>query len=157
MVRMALGEMWSGLGGGLIILHIPPLTGKNLGGLPTSYWSPLSWIYSSIVFLIPDMSWLNSALKYSGVSNFSVQYICMSIVPIFCIIFCAINFPFLSTPHDDVTGKILKGYFIKMQRKWIFIQIIETMVQHAFTSPPPLQSYPTHKHHLRNLLPHMSK
>ena len=39
--------------------------------------------------------------------------------------------PFMFTPHEDTTGKIVKGLFFKIQRTWISYKTIEIMVCHV--------------------------
>ena len=51
---------------------------RNIRGyFSASYLSPLLCISSVIFILVTDTNWLNSTLKHSAVSNFSVHYICI--------------------------------------------------------------------------------
>ena len=47
----------------------------------------------------------------------------------FCIIWCAVSFPYLLMPHKYILKTFLEGLFITVQRTWIFTQKNETMVR----------------------------
>ena len=91
-------------------------------------------------------------------STFSLQYMCMISVLIF-IIRCVIPLPFMFKPHDDITYKITKGWFVKIQRTWIFIFKYERIVRHFFKYffNYSLQYYLTQKHNLINIFYLLSK
>ena len=74
-------------------------------------------------------------------------------------IWCVIPFPFMLNTHDDITYKMIKGWFVKIQRTWIFIFINEWMVRHFFQIffNYSLQYYLTQKHNLINILSLLSK
>ena len=61
-----------------MILHIHLYMGNKIWYFHTSNLSHHLWIYVLILFLITDMSWLNSYLKYSVMYIFELRYMCMS-------------------------------------------------------------------------------
>ena len=90
------------------ISHITLYKGNYREQFHTIYWSPMLWKFCQNFLLINGMNWLNSGLKYSGMSTFAEFYMCMSVVCFFCIIICAVAFDSLIEPHNNITGIILK-------------------------------------------------
>ena len=76
----------------------------------------------------------------------------------FCIIWFSIPFPFMFTPHDDPTGKMLKGSLFKIHMTWTFIQNLKQPYVILFNFfNYYLLSYPDQNHHLKNTLTPLSK
>ena len=60
-----------------------------------------------------------------------------------------VPFPSLLIPHDCIIGEILKGWFMKIQGTWIFIQNHWNNCRNfIYLFIRSLQYYTTHKHHL---------
>ena len=59
-----------------------------------------------MVLLIPDMKWLNLALEYSGMPNFSIQYMCTSEALIFYDK-RDVHLSLMFTPQDGIMRKTM--------------------------------------------------
>ena len=105
--------------------------GKDRGYFPTSQWTYMLCMYFSLVLFIHDMNRLNSALKYSIMFNFSVQYMCMSAA---CILYNFIwcTFSLLIHTPGRYNGQNDEILFNHDSKDIIFIQIFESMARHDF-------------------------
>ena len=124
-------KICSGLSTEYMIFYIRPYMGNNRREFPNSRCIQLFCISCTMVFLIPDMNWLDPDLKSSDISTPAVRYMYMSSLCNFVKIQLSVHFPSLFTPHDDIMGKMLKFNFINMQMIWVFIILFKTMVWHS--------------------------